>query len=78
MENGVENIHVDIGAEKVNARECDTAWKTRAREGGLYSAAFIIDFRKSPLIWRGTSHDFVATSYITDNNYYNKSVVDII
>ena len=25
MENGVENIHVDIGAEKVNARECDTA-----------------------------------------------------
>ena len=25
MENGVENIHVDIGAEKVNARECGTA-----------------------------------------------------
>ena len=78
MENGVENIHVDIGAEKVNARECGPAWKTRAREGGFYSAAFIIDFRKSPLIWRGTSSDFVPTSYITDNNYYNKSVVRII
>ena len=50
----------------------------RAREGGFYSAASIIDFRKSPLIWRGTSHDFVATPYITDNNYYNKSVVHII
>ena len=78
MENDVENIHVDNGAERVNARECGTAWKTRPREGGFYSAAFIIDFRKSPLIWRGTSHDFVATSYITDNNYYNKSVVHII
>ena len=25
MENGVENIHVDIGAERVNARESGTA-----------------------------------------------------
>ena len=70
MENGVENMHVDIRAERVNAREC----LKDARERGR-------------VLFRGVYHSFGGSdvtfiskslSYLTDNNYYNKSVVNNI